>query len=78
MSRGEVVYLRIAPTGRWYLQGAASLREGVLAQGLLEHFQGPEATLVLSPIGTCAFDVRSGEGTQAIALDPLTCEARSP
>ncbi len=78
VSRGEIVYLRIAPTGRWHLQGAASLREGDLAQGRLEGFQGGDITLVFSPIGTCAPDVRSARGTQAVTLDPLTCEVRSP
>ncbi|NIM47700.1 MAG: prepilin-type N-terminal cleavage/methylation domain-containing protein [Gemmatimonadales bacterium] len=76
--RGEVVYLHIASTGQWHLRGAASLRRGALAEGRLTGFQGPAATLVLSPIGTCAFDVRSARVADAIPVDPLTCELRSP
>lgn len=76
--RGEVVYLRIGPSGEWRVEGAASAAQGDLAGGRLAGFSGPPFTLVVSPLGSCAFDVRSVAAARAIALDPLTCEVRAP
>ena|SRR5438552_14476575 len=76
--RQEVLYLRIDRSGSWLLEGTASPSAGVLASGRVEGFAGPSVTLVLSPVGTCGFDLRSLAATPPIALDPLTCEIRTP
>jgi prepilin-type N-terminal cleavage/methylation domain-containing protein len=75
--RGETLYLTITASGRWHLEGGASSKAGMLSSGTLSDYQGPAATLVVSPIGTCAFDVRSGAAAQAVTLDLLTCELNS-
>ena len=72
--RGEIIHLHVAADGAWRVEGAASIEEGVLASGRLEDFPGPPFTLVVSPIGTCGFDVRSTEAARALPIDPLTCE----
>src|SRR6266581_3075409 len=72
--RGEVLYLSIEPTGRWRLEGGANPLEGTLAGGRLEPFLAARVTLIVSPLGTCAFDVRSAAAAGAITLEPLTCE----
>jgi prepilin-type N-terminal cleavage/methylation domain-containing protein len=76
--RGETLYVTVSASGQWRFDGAASLEEGPLASGTLDNYRAPGGTLVVSPIGTCAFDVRSGGAAQAIPLDHLTCEVRSP
>ncbi len=72
--RGEVLYLSIEPTGRWRLEGGANPLEGSLAGGRLEPFLAAPVTLIVSPLGTCAFDVRSAAAAGAITLELLTCE----
>jgi len=76
--RGEMVYLQIEPSGTWRLEGGANPLEGTLASGRIEPFLTAPATLVVSPLGSCAFDVRSGAAAQVVALDQLTCEIRAP
>ena len=76
--RGEMVYLQIEPGGTWRLEGGANPLEGTLASGRIEPFLTAPATLVVSPLGSCAFDVRSGAAAQVVALDQLTCEIRAP
>jgi prepilin-type N-terminal cleavage/methylation domain-containing protein len=76
-AREETVYLGVAPGGRWRLDaGAAADRP--LATGELPGYAGPAATLVVSPLGTCGFDTRSGEAARTIPIDPLTCEFVAP
>ncbi len=77
LRRTETIHLRIDPSGAWRVDGASSSGEGPLATGQIEHYTYGEATLVASPIGTCAFDARSTRITDALALDPLTCELAS-
>src|SRR3989442_1011622 len=60
--RGEVVYLRIDVGGRWRMEPV---------------FATP-VTLVVSPLGSCAFDVRSSAAAAVVALEPLTCDLRAP
>ena len=79
--RSETVYLHVEPSGEWRIDGAASLTDGPIATGRLEG-DAPAlgeraATLVVSPLGSCAFDVRSGAAARAIPLDPFTCETRT-
>jgi hypothetical protein len=76
--RGENLYLDMGPEGRWSVMGAASLEEGALADGELSDYDGPEFRLVLSPIGTCALDVRSSRAASTVRMDPLTCEVEAP
>jgi prepilin-type N-terminal cleavage/methylation domain-containing protein len=76
--RGETLYVTISASGQWRFDGAASVTEGPLATGTIDEYQWPGGTLVVSPIGTCAFDVRSGDAARALPLDPLTCEVHSP
>ena len=76
--RGEVLHLTIEPTGQWRLEGGANPLEGTLAAGRLEPFLAAPVTLIVSPLGSCAFDVRSASAASALALEPLTCEIRTP
>src|SRR6266540_1141331 len=76
--RGETVYLTITPTGEWRMEGGANPLEGTLAAGRIQPFLAVPVTLVVSPIGSCGFDVRSAAAAAAVALDPLTCEIRAP
>ncbi len=72
--RGESLHMHVAASGDWTVEGAASIAEGALASGRIDDFPGPSFTLVVSPIGTCGFDVRSSEAARAFPVDPLTCE----
>jgi len=72
--RGETIYLRIAESGEWRMEGAASSQAGAIASGRVDPFPGLPLTLIVSPLGSCAFDLRSGQAARAIPLDPLTCK----
>ena len=76
--RGEVLHLTIEPTGQWRLESGANPLEGTLAAGRVEPFLAAPVTLIVSPLGSCAFDVRSTSAASALALEPLTCEIRTP
>jgi type II secretory pathway pseudopilin PulG len=77
--RGETLQLQVAADGRWKVESAASVAEGDLARGHLEvEIEGAPFTLVVSPIGTCGFDVRSSHAARFIKVDPLTCEVDAP
>jgi hypothetical protein len=76
--RGENLYLDMGPEGRWSVTGAASLEEGRLAEGELSEYDGPRFRLMLSPIGTCALDVRSSGAASMVRVAPLTCEVEGP
>jgi len=75
--RGEIVYLHIDPTGQWRMETGANPLQGALASGRVEPFLTASVTLLVSPLGSCAFDLRSAAGAGAVALDPLTCQIRS-
>ncbi len=76
--RGEVVYLRITAGGEWRMDGGANLLEGTLATGHVQPAFGVPVTLVVSPIGTCAFDLQTAAAAREVPLEPLTCEIRTP
>ncbi|HEX7942394.1 MAG TPA: type II secretion system protein [Gemmatimonadaceae bacterium] len=76
--RGEMVYLRVTGSGQWRMEGAASSAAGPFAAGRVEPFPGVPLTLIVSPIGTCAFDVPSAAAARVIRLDPLTCDITTP
>ena len=74
--RGETVHLRIDASGAWQLDGAASPTDGAIATGRIDPFPALPLTLVVSPLGSCAFDARTAARARDIALDPLACEVR--
>jgi hypothetical protein len=76
--RGELIYLRIDPSGQWRIEGAASAPQHVIAAGRIAPVRGLPMALILSPIGTCAADVRTAASGTAVTLDPLTCEVDAP
>ena len=76
--RGEVVYVHIDPTGEWRMEAGAEPRQGPLATGRVPPFFTAAVTLMVSPLGSCGFDVRSAVAVGAGVLDPLTCEMRTP
>jgi prepilin-type N-terminal cleavage/methylation domain-containing protein len=79
LTRGETVYLDLRPTGDWSVQGASSLSEGALARGRVDRYEGRAATIVASPLGTCAYDVQTtAAGGGAPPLDPLSCTLEQP
>jgi prepilin-type N-terminal cleavage/methylation domain-containing protein len=78
LTRGETVYLDVSVTGDWTVQGASSLGEGPLATGRAERWNGPNATVVASPLGTCAYDVHSSEANRTVPIEPLTCTPVEP
>jgi prepilin-type N-terminal cleavage/methylation domain-containing protein len=76
--RGETMYLRIAESGEWRMEGAASSDAGPLATGRVDRFPGLPLTIIVSPLGSCAFDLRSIQAASSIRLDPLTCKVDGP
>jgi prepilin-type N-terminal cleavage/methylation domain-containing protein len=76
--RGEVVYVHIDPTGEWRMEAGANPLEAPLGTGRMQPFFTTGVTLMVSPLGSCGFDVRSAAAVGAEALDPLTCEMRAP
>jgi prepilin-type N-terminal cleavage/methylation domain-containing protein len=76
--RSEIVYLRVDASGAWRVDGASSSEDEPLASGRIDRYAGGAATLIASPLGTCAFDARSARTGKAFGLDPLTCELRAP
>ena len=76
--RGEVVYLHIDPTGEWRMEAGANPTQAPLASGRVQPFLTAAVTLMVSPLGSCGFDVRSAAAVGGEVLDPLTCEMRTP
>jgi prepilin-type N-terminal cleavage/methylation domain-containing protein len=76
--RGEVIYLRIEPTGAWRMEGGGSPLESDSASGHIAPLAGVALTLLISPSGSCAFDVRSAAAARALIVDPLACTVRVP
>jgi prepilin-type N-terminal cleavage/methylation domain-containing protein len=71
--RGEMVYLRIEPSGAWRMEGGGSPLEGDSAAGRTAPLAVTPLTLLVSPSGSCAFDVRSASAGRGVLADPLTC-----
>ncbi len=76
--RAETVYLRVAESGEWRMEGAASSGAGPLATGRVDPFPGLPLTLIVSPLGNCAFDLRSTQAARSIRLDTLSCKIERP
>ena len=72
-ARGEILYLRIEPAGTWRLEGSASPLETEGATGRVPSLASAPVTIIVSPSGSCAFDVRSAEAARALLLEPLAC-----
>lgn len=77
-ARQETLFVRLAPSGDWRIEGADTDGAGDVAAGTLRAYAGPAGTIIVSPVGTCAFDVQSTAGAAAIPLDPMTCEVVEP
>ncbi len=76
--RGETLSLQVAASGEWRLDGETPAQAKPLGSGRLAPFTGLPLTLLFSPVGTCAFDARSGAAARAIRLDPLACGIAAP
>jgi len=72
-ARGERIYLRIAPTGEWRMEGGGSPLEGDVGRGRIESSVTGPVTFILSPLGSCALDARSAASAPGLRLDPLVC-----
>ena len=78
LRRGEVMWLRVESSGAWRVDVDASSAQGAIATGqLATPVSGTGFTVMISPLGSCAFDIRSAAAARAIPLDPLTCEVRA-
>jgi len=77
-AREETLFVRLSTSGAWRIEGAGADGGGDVVTGTLSAYTGPAGTIVVSPLGTCAFDVRSTAGAVAIPLDPMTCEVLGP
>lgn len=77
--RGEIVYVRFEPSGDWHMEGGGSTLEGDFLGGRIRAIAQVPLTLIVSPTGSCAFDVRSAAAGAAtvVKLDPLTCQITS-
>jgi prepilin-type N-terminal cleavage/methylation domain-containing protein len=74
-ARGEIIYLQFDPTGDWHTEGGASQVDAAITRGRLRPLSRAPLTLIISPTGSCAFNVRSiPAAAAAVTLDPLTCE----
>ncbi|HEX6105606.1 MAG TPA: prepilin-type N-terminal cleavage/methylation domain-containing protein [Gemmatimonadales bacterium] len=71
--RGETMYLSVATSGDWKLEGGGPGGEAPIQTGEVEPFPGLPLTLIVSPVGSCGFDARSARAAAAVRLDPLTC-----
>lgn len=75
--RGEVIYTSIQPNGAWTMEGGGLPLEGELTHGRMDPLSTAPLTLIVSPVGSCSFDVRStAAAAAAVRLDPLTCDIR--
>jgi prepilin-type N-terminal cleavage/methylation domain-containing protein len=76
--RGETMYLRVEQGGAWRLEGVASAPAALAAAGRVPVFPGLPVALVISPLGSCAFEVSVPPTARPFRLDPLTCRIDQP
>jgi len=76
--RGEIIYLRIEPTGAWRMEGGGSPLETDSAVGRITPLATIPITLIVSPAGSCALDVRSAPAAALVPVDPLSCTYGGP
>ena len=60
------------------MEAGANPLQPALATGRVEPFFTAAVTLMVSPLGSCGFDVRSAAAVGGEVLDPLNCEMRTP
>ena len=60
------------------MEAGSNPLQAPLATGRLQPFLTAAVTLMVSPLGSCGFDVRSAAAVDTKVLDPLTCELRAP
>lgn len=77
IARGEPTVLVVNAAGQWRVDGRGASESEPLASGSLSQASPAPFSVSFSPLGTCAPDLRSG-AAESLALDPLTCELRSP
>ena len=75
VKRGETLYLRVSTSGQWILEAAGTPTADPLASGHVESVGAP-LTLLISPNGSCMFDVATVARGTPLRLDPLTCEVQ--
>ena len=76
-ARGEIIYLQLDPSGDWHTEGGGSQIDAAITRGHMQPLARVPLTLIVSPTGSCAFNVRSiTAAAAAVTLDPLTCEIR--
>jgi len=73
--RGEVLYRRVSTSGQWSLEAANAPTPDPLASGHVGSVGAP-LTLMISPNGSCMFDVATVARGTTLRLDPLTCEVQ--
>jgi prepilin-type N-terminal cleavage/methylation domain-containing protein len=79
--RGEVVYLRVEPSGEWTISAGGGTEgarlEGTLARGRMAPLASAALTLRVAPVGSCAFDMQSLTTGAAPAVDLPACDVRA-
>jgi prepilin-type N-terminal cleavage/methylation domain-containing protein len=75
--RGEALFLRMGTSGVWRLEAARATTGEPLATGQVDPVPSP-LTLMLTPNGSCMFDVATVARQPAVQLDPLTCDVKPP
>lgn len=74
-ARGEIIYLRFEPSGEWHTEGGGAQVDAAITRGRIRSLAIIPITLIISPNGSCAFNVQSiPAAAAAVTLDPLTCE----
>ena len=71
--RGEPTILHVERDGAWRVDGRGATTEGPFAAGRLAPPPRTAFSIVFSPLGTCAADIRSVVADE-LRIDPLTCE----
>jgi len=77
-ARGEMVYLRIEPTGAWHLEVPGSPLSEDGTSGRMASLASVPLTILVSPAGSCALDVRSAAAGRVLRLNPLSCTVGPP
>lgn len=75
IARGEPTILQVHAAGQWRVDGRGAGAGDPLASGMLSPPPAVPFSVVFSPLGTCAPDIRSG-AIESLPVDPLTCELR--
>lgn len=75
VERGEVVYLRIDPDGKWRIEaGEAALRQDPIGSGTIGYTAATATTLRITPVGSCAPDVHTAAQGSGVTVRVLSCD----